>query len=74
MLSLEIEDKSIETIFLEQFNSDKTRFVQFIKDNFTLFVNQNRDLQNSELDLKNLQIKSMSDTWNSDKDEAWDEL
>jgi hypothetical protein len=74
MLSLEIEDKSIETIFLEQFNSDKTKFVQFIKDNFTLFVNQNRDLQNSELELKDLQIKSMSDTWNNDKDEAWDEL
>ena len=31
MLALNIDDKSIENVFLHQFNSDKEKFINFIK-------------------------------------------
>lgn len=73
MLSLIIEDKNIENIFLKEFHSDKVEFFNFIKSSFENFKDKN--IENSDnLDFKDLQITSMSKTWNNDKDKAWDEL
>jgi hypothetical protein len=72
MLSLTIEDKNIENIFLKEFHSDKVEFFNFIKSSFDKFKDKNT--QNNSFDLSDLQISSMAKTWDNDKDKAWDEL
>lgn len=73
MLSLTIEDKKIENIFLEEFHSDKVEFFNFIKSSFEKFKDKNIE-NNDDLDFTELQISSMSKTWDNDQDKAWDEL
>lgn len=73
MVSLTIEDKKVEDIFLKEFHSDKKKFFDFIQSSFEK-LNTKSIIKNQDLNLKNLQINSMSKTWNNDKDKAWDEL
>jgi hypothetical protein len=73
MLSLTIEDKNIENIFLKEFHSDKVEFFNFIKSSFDKFKDKNIE-NNDDLDFTDLQIDSMSKTWDNDQDKAWDDL
>ncbi len=73
MLSLTIEDRNIERIFLKEFNSDKDKFINFIKNSFEKLKTK-ETIQNKDIDLIELQNISISKTWNNDKDKAWDEL
>ncbi len=41
MITLTIEDKQIEHIFLDEFHSNKEKFFEFIKLSFEGFQNQN---------------------------------
>ena len=68
MISLTIEDKNIENIFLKEFDSNKKEFFNFIQNSFDKLKN------NNNTNLINLQISSMSKTWDNNKDKAWDEL
>ena len=70
MLALNIDDKSIENVFLHQFNSDKEKFINFIKTSISN-INIRQDKKD---EITSLQISSMSKTWDNDKDKAWDEL
>jgi hypothetical protein len=72
MLALTIEDKSIENIFLKEFHSDKVNFFNFIKSSFDK-LKQN-DTFKTNASFEDLQINSMSKTWENDKDKVWDEL
>ena len=73
MLSLTIEDKNIENIFLKEFHSDKEKFFNFIQSSFDKLKNKDTN-HNDNTDLMNLQMSSMASTWDNDKDKAWDEL
>ena len=70
MLALNIDDKSIESAFLHQFNSDKEKFINFIKTSISN-INIRQDKKD---EITSLQISSLSKTWDNDKDKAWDEL
>ena len=65
MLSLVIEDEKVESIFLEEFDSDKSRFFKFIKDSYK---------KSKEDELKELQVSSMQKTWENEEDRVWNEL
>ena len=69
MLSLTIEDKKLERIFLKEFQSDKDRFFNFIKESYEKIKEKT-----SLGDLKDLQIESMQKTWDNDEDKVWDAL
>jgi len=69
MLSLTIEDKKIEDIFLKEFHSDKKKFFDFIESSFEKLKTKD-DIKNQDIKLTNLQIDSMSKTWNNDKDKV----
>jgi len=73
MLSLTIEDKNIENIFLKEFNSNKKEFFDFIKSSFDR-LKYDKIKDNENISLVNLQMSSMATTWDNDKDKAWDEL
>ena len=73
MLSLTIEDKNIENIFLKEFHSNKEDFFNFIQSSFDKLKNKNT-VENENTDLISLQTSSMAATWNNDKDKAWDDL
>lgn len=49
MLSLNIDDKSIENVFLHQFNSDKEKFIEFIK-NSILNLKTSQDEEQREIE------------------------
>ncbi len=40
MLTINIENKKVEDIFLNEFNSNKEKFIEFIEDSFTNFKKQ----------------------------------
>ena len=69
MLSLTIEDKKVERIFLQEFQSDKDKFFSFIKESFERVKNKTQSV-----DLKELQISSMQKTWDNEEDKVWDAL
>ena len=73
MLSLIIEDKNIENIFLKEFNSNKQDFFNFIKSSFNK-LKYDETKENENINLMNLQMSSMLVTWDNNKDKAWDEL
>jgi len=73
VISLTIEDKKIEDIFLKEFHSDKKKFFNFIQSSFEKLQTKNV-VNNEDSNLANLQIDSMSKTWSNDKDKVWDEL
>ena len=73
MLTLNIENKKVEEIFLNEFHSNKDKFFEFIQNSYEkLKTNDNQD--DSIIDLIKSQEKSMSKTWDNDEDKAWDEL
>ena len=72
MISLTIDNQNIEDIFLKEFHSNKEEFFTFIQSSYEKLKDNINDT--SESDLINLQINSMSNTWDNDKDKAWDEL
>ena len=72
MLSLTIDNQNIEDIFLKEFHSNKEEFFTFIQSSYEKLKDNINDT--SESDLINLQIDSISSTWDNDKDKAWDEL
>lgn len=69
MLSLTIEDKKLEHIFLKEFQSDKDRFFNFIKESYEKIKEKT-----TSGDLRDLQIESMQKTWDNDEDKVWDAL
>lgn len=71
MLQLNIDDKFLEQIYFKEFNSDKEKFIEFIKKSYEKIKTQNEP---QDIDLQSLQIDSMEQTWDSDKDKVWDEL
>lgn len=73
MITLKIEDEKIENIFLNEFNSNADKFFEFIQNSFDNMKNSTVK-ENSTSQLMQIQEKSMSKTWDSDEDEAWDEL
>ena len=73
MITLKIEDKKVEYIFLNEFHSNKDKFFEFIQQSYDKMKN-NRNQDNFTINLINSQETSMSKTWNNDKDKAWDEL
>ncbi|MEA2017136.1 MAG: hypothetical protein U9N59_01700 [Campylobacterota bacterium] len=73
MLSLTIEDKNIENIYLKEFHSDKKKFFSFIQSSFEKLKNK-ESLEDNDSELMHLQISSMTTTWNNDKDKGWDDL
>jgi hypothetical protein len=73
VITLKIEDEKIENIFLNEFNSNADKFFEFIQNSFDNMKNSTVK-ENSTSQLMQIQEKSMSKTWDSDEDEAWDEL
>ena len=73
MITLKIEDKKIEYIFLNEFHSNKDKFFEFIQQSYDKMKSTHKhdDFTTSLIDL---QENSMSKTWDNDKDKAWDEL
>jgi len=72
MLTLKIENEKIEHIFLNEFHSNREKFFEFIQSSYEkLKTAHQNDL---DRDFIKAQESSMSKTWNSDKDKAWDEL
>ncbi len=73
MLTLKIENEKVENIFLNEFNSNKDKFFEFIQSSYEkIKITNNQDKLDNDL-IKAQEI-SMSKTWNNDLDEAWDEL
>jgi hypothetical protein len=73
MLSLTIENKKVEDIFLKEFHSDKESFFAFIQSSFEK-LHSSDNHKNHIIDLKSLQESAMAKTWENDKDKVWDEL
>lgn len=71
MLQLNIDDKTLEQIYLKEFGNDKEKFIEFIKQSYEKIKAQN---ELYDEDLQNLQIDSMQHTWDNDQDKVWDEL
>ncbi len=71
MITLNINDKSFEAIYLREFNSDKDKLIEFIKSSFEKLKSENNQIDD---DLSQLQVSSMRTTWDNDYDEVWDEL
>ena len=72
MVSLNLEDKIVETIFLQEFHSDKKKFFDFIKSSFEKLKNSQQNTIDDNF--TNLQIDSMATTWDNNQDRIWDEL
>jgi len=72
VISLNIEDKIVETIFLKEFHSDKEEFFDFIKSSFEKLKNSEQNTIDDNF--TNLQIDSMATTWENNQDRIWDEL
>ena len=70
MITLKIENEQIENIFLNEFNSNKDKFFEFIQNSYVKMKSNDKE----ELDLINSQEQSMSKTWDNNEDKAWDEL
>ena len=73
MLTLKIENETIENIFLNEFHSNKENFFEFIQMSYDK-MKISRTHEESNTQLRNAQETSMSETWNNDEDKAWDEL
>ncbi len=78
MLTLQINNPNIENIFLEGFNSNKEKFLEFIQYSYQemkVKESKRKDaIEVVDIDLKKLQINSMATTWNNNDDKVWDEL
>ena len=72
MLTLKIENKKIEHIFLNEFHSNREKFFEFIQSSYEKF--KTTQSNNLDDDLLKAQEISMSKTWENDEDKAWDEL
>jgi len=73
MITLKIDNKYVENIFLNEFHSNKEKFLEFIQNSYEK-MNATKSLNNVDSDLRQLQEISMSKTWDNDEDKAWDEL
>jgi len=73
MLTLTIEDKRVESIFLNEFHSNKESFFEFIQQSY---AKMQLSLQEETMDKNfiNIQESSMRKTWDNDQDKVWDEL
>ena len=73
MLTLTIEDKRVESIFLNEFHSNKESFFEFIQQSY---AKMQLSLQEETMDKNfiNIQESSMQKTWDNDQDKVWDEL
>ena len=73
MITLKIEDEKIENIFLNEFHSNKDKFLEFIQNSY-----DKMKISNNQADFDKELIKSqetsMYKTWDNDEDKAWDEL
>ncbi len=78
MLTIQIDNPNIENIFLEGFNSNKEKFLEFIQYSYQQMKLKESSLQDigeaGDTDLKKLQIDSMINAWDNDNDKVWDEL
>ncbi|OHE10701.1 MAG: hypothetical protein A2513_09605 [Sulfurimonas sp. RIFOXYD12_FULL_33_39] len=54
MLTLNIDNKNVENIFLNEFHSNKDKFIEFIEESFNNLKNQSTAIQN---DLSHLESK-----------------
>ena len=72
MITLKIENEKVESIFLNEFHSNREKFFEFIQNSYDKMKTNNQD--NSNIDLIKSQEISMSKTWDNDDDKAWDEL
>jgi hypothetical protein len=73
MITLTIEDKQIEHIFLDEFHSNKEKFFEFIKLSFDGFRNQSVDEDLSYLE-DEIQKGFDSGICHKSHDEIFDEL
>lgn len=73
MITLTIEDKQIEHIFLDEFHSNKEKFFEFIKLSFDGFRNQSLDEDLSYLE-DEIQKGFDSGMCEQSHDEIFDEL
>ncbi|MEA3369936.1 MAG: hypothetical protein U9Q40_01200 [Campylobacterota bacterium] len=73
MITLKIENEKVESIFLNEFHSNREKFFEFIQNSYDkMKTTTNQD--SSNIDLIKSQGISMSKTWDNDDDKAWDEL
>ncbi|MEA1892124.1 MAG: hypothetical protein U9N33_05365 [Campylobacterota bacterium] len=73
MITLKIENEKVESIFLNEFHSNREKFFEFIQNSYEkMKISTHQD--NSNTDLIKAQETSMSKTWDNDDDKAWDEL
>ena len=73
MLTLKIEDKKVESIFLNEFHSNKEMFFAFIQSSYEL-MKSSQHQDESYLDMIREQETSMQKTWSAEEDKVWDEL
>jgi len=73
MITLKIENEKVESIFLNEFHSNREKFFEFIQNSYDkMKMATNQDTFNNDL-IKSQEI-SMYKTWDNDEDKAWDEL
>jgi len=72
MLTLTIENKKIEDIFINEFHSNKEKFFEFIQNSYEK-VKNTQDAQ-AEIFLQEAQESAMQSTWDNDDDKVWDAL
>ncbi len=73
MFTLNIEDKNLENIFLNEFHSNKEKFIEFIKLSFDSVRGKNTDEDWSYLE-NEIQEGIDSGICEQSHDEIWDEL
>jgi LPS O-antigen subunit length determinant protein (WzzB/FepE family) len=73
MITLKIENENVEKIFLDEFNSNKEKFLEFIQNSYDKMKSANHQ-DSLNTNLSNAQETSMAKTWDNDADEAWNEL
>ncbi len=73
MLTLKIENERVESIFLNEFHSNREKFFEFIQNSYDKMKN-NTNHDDLNININTLQELSMSKTWDNDNDKAWDEL
>jgi len=73
VLTLKIENKQVESIFLNEFHSNSEKFLEFIQKSYTR-LKTSTSYHDSKNILIQAQEQSMVSTWDNDKDKVWDEL
>jgi len=73
MITLKIENEKVESIFLNEFQSNTEKFFEFIQNSYDK-MKTSTSQESSVSDLVKSQETSMSKTWDNVEDRAWDEL